>query len=122
MFGGPPRSRSAPRRTRIDLLYRLPVKGQVETLAFNFGVDPKPDRKIDQFEQDQRDDDIIDDRDRDPVELHEHLMRIAVDQPALAFAADPSDSQHAGQDCTDHAADTMHAEGVETVVVSERVL
>src|SRR5271163_3519121 len=104
------------------LLHCLAVKRQVEALALNFGVDPKPDRKIDQFEQDQRDDDIIDDRDRDPVELHEHLMRIAVDQPALAFAADPCNRQHTGQDCTDHAADAMHDEGVETVVISEHVL
>ena len=98
------------------------MKRQVETLALNFGVDPQSERKIDQFEQDQRDDDIIDDRDRDAIELHEHLMRITVDQAALAFAADPCDSEHTGQDCADHAADAMHAEGVEAVVVSERVL
>src|ERR1700757_2349990 len=52
--------------TSTGLLHCLAVKRQVEALALNFGLDPKPDRKIDQFEQDQRDDDIIDDRDRDP--------------------------------------------------------
>src|ERR1700719_4511180 len=98
------------------------MKRQVETLAFDFGVDPKPYRKIDQFEQDKRDDDIIDHSHRYPIELHEDLMRIAVDQAALAFAADPCNSQHTGQDRTDHAADPMHAKGVETVVVSEGVL
>src|ERR1700747_2366820 len=104
------------------LLDCLAMKREVETFAFNFGVDPKADRKIDHFEQDQRDDDVIDDRHSDPVELHEHLMRIAVDQAALAFAANPCNSEHPGEDCPDHAADAMHAKGVEAVVVSECVL
>src|ERR1700749_4914066 len=49
------------------LLDCLAMKREVETFAFNFGVDPKADRKIDHFEQDHRDDDVIDDRHSDPV-------------------------------------------------------
>ena len=117
------RSAAPPRPNYSDTLAAVAaVQRQVEALAFNFGIDPKPDREIDQFEQDQRDDDIINDRHCDPVELHEHLMRIAVDQTALAFAADPCNGQHTGQHRTDDAADAMHAEGVEAVVISERVL
>src|SRR5271165_3648425 len=117
----PSRGRIAPRRP-CRLLYCLAVEGEVETLAFRFGVDTKPDREINQFEQYQRHDHIIDDRDGHAVELHDDLMWITVDQAALAFATNPSNGQHAGQDRADHPADAVHPEGIETVVISERVL
>ncbi len=59
--------------------------------------DPQPDRQINQFEQDQRGDRVIDRDDDNSVELHQDLVRIAVDQAALAVAADPGYRQYAGQ-------------------------
>src|SRR5438105_15431205 len=50
---GPPRSRPALGAPVSNLLYRLAVKRQVETLAFDFGVDPKPDRQVDHFQDNQ---------------------------------------------------------------------
>jgi hypothetical protein len=49
----PPERPAASEGNRVRLLNRLAVKRQVETFAFNFGVDSKPDGKIDQLEQDQ---------------------------------------------------------------------
>src|SRR5215469_17558655 len=95
---------------------------QVEPLAFDFGVDTQTNRQVDQFEQDQRGDRVIDGDDRDAIELRNHLMRIAVDQAALTFAAHPGYGQHAGQEGADGTADAMHAEDVKTVVIAKCAL
>ena len=61
---------------------------------------------------------------RDPDELDEDLPRIAVDQAGrsarrLGACRDRADGEHAGQQCAEHAADAVHAEHVERIVIAE---
>jgi hypothetical protein len=81
--------------------HSLPVKREIQSFDFDFGRGTKTNDEIDQLQQDQRHDRVIDDDDGDGVELYNHLVRIAVDQAALAFTADPGYRQYAGQDGAD---------------------
>ena len=60
----------------------------------------------------------VDDGDQDALELQPDLHRVALDQAGRA--ADGLDREDAGQQRADDAADAVHAEGVEAVVVAER--
>src|ERR1700681_1990081 len=95
---------------------------EVETLALAVEVHPEADNKVDELEQDQRDNRVIRDGAADAVELDEHLLRVAVDQTALTVAADRRHREDAGQEGSDRAADAMHAKGIKAVVVTEGVL
>ena len=49
-------------------------------------------------------------------------MRIAVDQAALAGAADPGHREYPGQNGADGTTNAVHAEGVEAVVITQDML
>src|ERR1700733_9026712 len=97
---------------------------QIEIEAFPLAVDidPEADDQVDELEQNQRDDRVVADGAPDAVELDQHLMRIAVDQTALAGAADRRNREHAGEEGSDRPTDAMDAERIEAVVVPESVL
>jgi len=75
---------SSGKRIKLESLYGFSVNREVESLALDFGVNTEPYREIHQLEQDQRGNRVVEGDDRDAVELRDHLMRIAVDQPTLA--------------------------------------
>src|SRR6185437_11470076 len=101
------------------LLNRLAVKSEVETVLLDLGIDPQADHDIDDLQQDQRHDHVVDDDDQHAFDLVQHLPGIAFDQArgAAVFA----DREDAGQDRTGSAADRMHAERIEGVIVTEDV-
>src|SRR5881398_1568729 len=74
-----------------SLLDDLAVDREIEHFPLSVGVDAQPNHEIDQLQQDQRGDRVVNDGASDTVELHEHLVRIAVDQAAMSFAADRRD-------------------------------
>src|ERR1051326_197001 len=104
------------------LLNDLAVDREIEPFPLGVGVDAQPDDEINELQQDQRGDRVIDDGASDAVELNQDLVRIAVDQAAMAFAADRRDGQNASQDRAGRPADAMHAERIQAVIVAERVL
>src|ERR1700730_11069070 len=96
------------------------VQINIETVALHLGGDAQADEEIDELEDDQRDDGIIDDDDDDAFDLVDQLPRIPLDQ-ALGSAV-LLNGKHAGQDRTGGAADRVHSEAVERIVVSKRRL
>ena len=94
--------------------------GDVETFALYVRGDPQAERDVDDLEDDQRNDGVIDDHDAEALELVDHLHAVAFEQAggAAVFA----DREHAGEDRAGGAADAVHAEAVERVVVAEGVL
>src|ERR1051326_6471059 len=103
------------------LLHHLAVDREIETRALGIGIDPEPDDHIDQLQDDQRDNGVVHDYAGDAIKLDYQLVGVAVDQPTVAFA-DRGARQHAGQDRAGNAAEPVHPEGVEAVIVTERVL
>ena len=69
------------------------------------------------LQDDQADDRVVDDDDADADELVDHLSGVALDQAGRAAIF--ADGEDAGQDGAGGAADRMHAEGVERVVIAE---
>src|SRR5580692_2898240 len=95
---------------------------EIEALALAVDIDPETENRIDKFEQEQRDDGVVDHGAGDAVELDDDLLRIAVDKTALAVAADRGHRENAGEDGADRAADAMHAKRIETVIIAEGML
>src|SRR5215471_13736716 len=95
------------------LLHAFPVETYVETLALLFLGDAQADRPVDDFENDKTAGAAHDERRGDGADLDQHV-RIGL--------ADLLDVEHSGQYRADDAADAVHAEGVERVVVAERSL
>src|ERR1700749_2270950 len=67
-----------------SLLDDLTMQVEVEAFAFAIRVDPPTDDQIDDLQQDERDDRVVDDGAADTVELDDDLMRVAVDEAAMA--------------------------------------
>src|SRR5579885_3666024 len=103
-----------------ELLNGLAVQCEVEAVAFDFLADPQADHQIDDFENDQRHDDVVDEDDANADALIDHLAPIAFDgaRGAAIFA----DGKDAGEDRAGRAADGVDAKCVERVVIAERVL
>src|SRR4029079_13578714 len=108
------------RPNRIPLVYGLAVEREIETLALDLVGDAQPDEDVDDLENDQRHDGVVAEHDEDAVELVEHLHRIAIEQAGLAAIC--LDRKHAGEQRAHDAANSVHAEGVERVVVAQHVL
>ena len=95
----------------------------VEAFALLVFGDPEPDGDIDELQQDEADDGVIDDGDGDAIELGQDLAGIAVDPAHRRLGAGHGlGGEDAGQHRPDDAADGMDAEGIEGVVIAERVL
>src|SRR4029079_9869838 len=104
----------------LGLLNDLAVQSEIEAFAFDLFGDAEPDDRIDDLEQDQRDDGVIDNYDGDALDLVDHLGGIALDQ--AGGAAVLIDREYAGEQRTDYSANTMHAEAVECIVRTKDAL
>src|SRR5215467_10040907 len=65
-------------------LHDLAVERNIQTFHLDVPGYSKPDRPVDQLEDDKGDDDVINEHDRHTVDLIEDLGRIALDQAAGA--------------------------------------
>src|SRR6266496_2104688 len=91
----------------------LAVQADVETLPLLVLGDAQADHHVDHFEDDQASHATDEQRGKYAVELgHE----------AGVGAADFLDVEHAREECTDDAADTVHTERVQRVIVAEHPL
>src|SRR6266851_6299405 len=91
----------------------LAVQADVETLPLLVLGDAQADHHVDHFEDDQASHATDEQRGKYAVELgHE----------ASVGAADFLDVEHAREECTDDAADTVHTERVQRVIVAEHPL
>jgi len=95
------------------------VQIDVEAGDFGLGVDPETHGRLDALEQREGDGAAVDHGDQDALELGENLARVAFHQ--AGGAADGFDGENSGEKRSDNAADTVNAEGVEGVVVTENV-
>src|SRR5580704_6827413 len=102
------------------LLNGLAVQREIETLLLDLGGHPQPDDHVDDLENDQRHDHVVDEDRADADRLVDDLHRIALEQSGGAAVL--ADREHAGENRAGGAADPVHPEGVERVVVAERVL
>src|SRR5215468_3787525 len=118
----PPTARAVPglRPNRIPSVNGLAVQREIETLTLHLIADAQSDEDVDDLEDDQRHDGVVDEDDDDALDLIDHLHGVAFDQARRAAVL--LDREHAGEQRTDGAADGVHAEGVERVIVAQHVL
>src|ERR1022692_52842 len=100
-------------RNLPGLLHPLAVKTYVETFAFLFFGDAQADHHVD---------DLEDDETTDPGDCQSRTDGAKLDHEVGVRAADVLDVEHAGQQGADNAADAVHAESVERIVVVEHFL
>src|SRR5215469_9646771 len=99
------------------LLNRLAVQRQIEAVAFDLFGHAQSDRQIDDLQDDQRHDDVISEDDADADALIEHLAPIAL--KGACGVAVSFDRKDTGEYGAGRAADAVHAESVERVIVAE---
>src|SRR3954451_4881962 len=99
------------------LLQRFAVLRNIEAFQLLLQRNPQRYEGADQLEQYVGDASRPDQRNRDSVELDQHLLRVALDQ--ARGAADGADREHAGEQSAGHAADAVDAEHVERIVIIE---
>src|SRR5262249_19183670 len=128
----PSTARAVPglRPNRISSVNDLAVQREIETLALHLIADAQPDEDVHDLEDDQRHDGVVDEDDDDALDLVDHLHRVAFDQAGRAAVL--LDREHAGEQRAagdragekraDGAADGVHAEGVERIIVAQHVL
>src|SRR5450830_714425 len=102
------------------LLHGLPMQREIETFAFHFGGHAQADNRVEDLEDDQRDDGVVHDNDDDAFDLVDHLRGVAFDQ--AGGAAVLLDGEHAGEKRADDAADAVHTERIKRVVNAEHAL
>src|SRR5690349_16018267 len=102
------------------LLNRLAVQGEIEAFALHLFLHAQADHDVDDLQDDERHHEVVDEHDADADALVDDLRGIALDQAGRAAVC--LDREHAGEDRTGGAAERVHAEGVERVVVAEHVL
>src|SRR5258708_24481582 len=90
---------------------------EIEAIALDIGLDPKADQGIDRLQDDEGRDRVVDHHRQDADCLIDDLAAIALDQPG--GAAILADGEDAGQKRARGAADRMHAEDAERVVIAE---
>jgi len=96
---------SAP--TASVLLDSLAVQRKIETFAFHLVGDTHANDRVNDLENDQRDDGVVGDNDHDAFDLIDHLARVAFDK--AGGAAILGDCKYAGEQRADHAADRVNA-------------
>src|ERR1035441_4958014 len=96
------------------------MQREIETFAFHLGGDTQADDRVDDLQEDQRDNGVVHYHDDDAFDLVHHLRGVAFDQArgTAVFV----DRKHAGEQCADDAADTVYTEAVERVVSAEHAL
>src|SRR5229473_52331 len=96
------------------------MQREVETVALRVLRHAEPDSHLDDEEDDQAGDGIIDEDDGDPDALIEELTHVALQnarRPAVLL-----DREHPGQQRPDDAANRMHAEAIQRIVIAEHAL
>src|SRR5258707_7445703 len=102
------------------LLYDFSVQCEVETVALGVLCHAQADKHLDHAEDDQAGDGIIDEDDRDPDALIEELTDISLQNARRSAVL--LDREHPGQQCADDAANRMHAEAIQRIVIAEHAL
>src|SRR6266508_2287362 len=112
-----------PYRSDVDLLDSFTMQREIEAFALRFFGDAQTDDEVDDLEDDCGSDAAEHHGHYDALDLDPDLARVAVDEADRRIAAlDRHGGEHAGQQRTDGAADAMHAEGIQRVVIAELVL
>src|SRR6201998_2108655 len=101
-------------------MYCFSVQREVETFALRVLPHAEADKHLDHEEDDQAGDGIIDDDDGNPDALIEELTHVAIQNTRCSTVL--LDCEHPGQQRPDDAANRMHAEAVERIVIAERTL
>ena len=96
------------------LLDVLAVQRYVEPFPFLVFVDPQSNGHIDDFEDDVADDEAVNNG-------RQHGLQLREDIPGQA-AIERGTRENTGKQCANDAANTVHAEGIEGIVVPERLL
>src|SRR5262249_5840383 len=109
-----------PPQPRSGLLDGFAVQREVEAFAFDLFADPQTDEEVHDLEQDQRNDGVIDEHGDDADALVDELLDVAIER--AGGSAVLLDREDAGEQRADDAADRVHAERVERVIVAEHVL
>src|SRR6185437_3605390 len=98
------------------------VEVDVETFDFDLLGDTQADHQVDHFQDDEGDDGAVHEGAEHIVELDQHLVAVAVDQPAFAERVDRAVGEHTGEDGAQRAAHAVNAPGIEGVVIAEQLL
>src|SRR5579863_2737040 len=110
---------------RLEVVSFFAVHAEVETLALLRLIGANPSHSVAYFENDKGSHDCEYPGDRAGDELVDHLAGVAID-PSHRFThphvVNLPGGENAGEDRANGAADTMHAEGVERVIIAEFVL
>src|SRR5277367_5227542 len=96
------------------------MQSEIEPFAFGLLRHAEADEHLDHEKNDQADDGIIDDDGRDADTLIEKLTDVSLQnarRPTVLL-----DCEHPGEQCSDDAANRMHAEAIQRVVVAEHAL
>src|ERR1700721_2113538 len=112
LWGRPTNTQSVP-DSPIRLLDALPMQGDVQTLALLLLADAQPDGLFDDYQDHVTRDESVDDRRRHTLQLCEHRT---------VHSADFLAHEHAREQRADDAADAVHAESVQRIVVAQHLL
>src|ERR1700749_3099374 len=96
------------------------MQREIESLPFRFVRHPQADEYLDHEQDNQADDRVINEDRGNADALIEELTDIAFQNtrgPAILL-----DREYPGQQRTDDAADRMHAEAIQRIVIAEHVL
>src|ERR1700676_2161106 len=102
----------------IELLYDFSMQREIEAVSLDVLRHAQADKHLDHGQDDQAGDGIIDEHDGDPDALVEELTNVAL-QNARGSAV-LLDREHPGQQRPDDAADRMHAEAIQRIVIAEQ--
>src|SRR6266851_3570432 len=103
-----------------DLLHDFSVQREVEALALDILRHAQSDEHLDHEQDDQAGDGIINEDDGDADALIEELTNVPLQN--TRGSAILLDRKHPGQQRPDDAANRMHAEAIQRIVVAEQVL
>ena len=94
----------------------------VETFDFDFRGNTQAHDHVDHLQNDEGNDSAVEEHSGNIDRLIEHLRAIAVSQPAFAGRVDGVLGEGAGEKGAERAAHTMHAPGVQAVVIANGLL
>src|SRR6266404_7908181 len=101
-------------------MYCFSVQREVETFALRVLRHAEADKHLDHEEDDQAGDRIIDEDDSDPDALIEELTNVALQNTRRSAVL--LDCEYPGQQRPDDAANRMHAEAIQRIVIAEHAL
>ena len=106
----------------LSIVHGLAMEIDVEAFGFDFRRNAQSNDEIDDLENDKGADGAIGEDGRHVVKLDQHLMGVAVDQPAAIRRAGGIDRfarENAREHRTQSPTDTMHAPAIERVVIAD---